>query len=376
MILDRYDEKTYTLPVWQGDTVYNEGVLFYNGRRRARLLFPIDEIISVRSFDLQTEYKEGEDFFVEDGELVLSDKTGIPVWEIDPLTKTPNCHVFPAREEGLFLYDTCGIKMREMTVCVTYKHSKTFSDGYSGKGVPSLREKIPQIFEKLERGEQLNIMLNGDSNYTSWGCSGGYAEERFFDRTDTGSFYTVGLNVPPYSPPWFDMFISVLRKMYPKAEINVDNISMGGVDARWASEHLSARLKLAKHRPDIIFVGYGVNDLCGGATPETYKKHNIEIAEKIRSDENGNPDTVCVFVSPHICNTDAKCYPTEVFLEYEKMLEEICGELENCVPIRLTSFSYDIAKCKKPLDRLENNINHMMDFSGRMFAQIFIESMR
>lgn len=376
MIINRYDEQTYTVPVWQGDTVYNEGVLFYRGRKSARLLFPIDEVISLRSFDLQTEYVEGKDFFIEDGKLHICEGGGIPVWDIEPLTEKPNCHVFPAKKEGLFLYDTCGIKMRQMTVCVTYKHSKTFADGYSGAGVLSLRDKLPQIFEKLERGETVNIMLNGDSNYTSWGCSGGYSENRFFDRTDTGSFYTVGLNVPPYSPSWFDMFISVLRKMYPKATINVDNISMGGVDARWASEHLSARLKLSKNRPDIIFLGYGVNDLCGGATAATYKKHNLDIIDKIRSDENGNPDTACVLVSPHICNPDAACYPTEVFLEYEKMLEEICAERENCAPIKLTSFSFDIAKCKQPLDRLENNINHMMDFSGRMFAQIFIESMR
>ena len=376
MILDRYDLETYTLPVWEGDTVYNEGVLCYRGRRRARLLYPIDEVISLRSFDLQTVYKEGKDYYVENGELVLTENTEIPVWDIEPLTEKPNCHVFPSKKEGLFLYDTCGIKMRQMTVCVTYKHSKVFPDGYSGRGVESLRAKLPQIFEKLEKGETVNIMLNGDSNYTSWGCSGGYAEDRFFDRTDTGSFYTVGLNVPPYSEPWFDMFISVLRERFPKAKINVDNISMGGVDARWASEHLSARLKLSKHRPDIVFYGYGVNDLCGGASAATYKKHNLELIDKLRADENGNPQVACVMVSPHICNTDAKCYPTEVFLEYEKMLEEICEERENCAQIKLTSFSYDIAKCKRPLDRLENNINHMMDFSGRMFAQIFIESMK
>ncbi len=376
MIIDRYDEQTYTKPVWEGDTVYNEGVLFYRGRKKARLLFPIDEIISVRTFDLQTEFCEGVDFYVENGELVLCEGTNIPVWDIEPLTEKPNCHVFPAKKEGLFLYDTCGIKMRQMTVCVTYKHSKTFEDGYSGAGVSSIRERLPKIFEKLDRGETLNIMLNGDSNYTSWGCSGGYSEDRFFDRTDSGSFYTVGLNVPPYSPPWFDMFISVLRKMYPNATINIDNISMGGVDARWALEHLSARLKLSKNRPDIIFLGYGVNDLCGGVSPADYKEHNLGIIDKIRTDENGNPDTACVLVSPHICNTDAACYPTEVFLQYEKMLEEICNERENCAPIKLTSFSFDISKCKQPLDRLENNINHMMDFSGRMFAQIFIESMR
>ncbi len=376
MIIDRYDEKTYTTPVWEGDTVYNEGVLFYRGRKKARLLFPIDEVISLRNFDLQKEYREGEDFKIENGELVLCEGGNIPVWDIEPLTEKPNCHVFPAKKEGMFLTDTCGIKIRENTVCVTYKHSKTFEDGYSGKGVPSLREKLPELFKKLDNGETVNIMLNGDSNYTSWGCSGGYSEDRFFDRSDTGSFYTCGLNVPPYSPPWFDMFISVIRKMYPKAEINIDNISMGGVDAQWASAHLAARLKLSKHKPDVVFYGYGVNDLCGGASVEKYKKYSLELVDKVRNDENGNPNAACVMVSPHICNTDAACYPTDIFLEYEKALGEICSERENCAQIELTSFSYDISKCKKPLDRLENNINHMMDFSGRMFAQIFIESMR
>ena len=35
MVLDRYDEKTYMLPFWEGDTVYHDGVLFYRGRKKA-----------------------------------------------------------------------------------------------------------------------------------------------------------------------------------------------------------------------------------------------------------------------------------------------------------------------------------------------------
>ena len=74
MVLDKYDEKTYMHPFWQGDTVYHDGVLFYRGRRSARLLYPIDEIISVRSFDLQREFEEGKDFVVSNGEIVLTDE--------------------------------------------------------------------------------------------------------------------------------------------------------------------------------------------------------------------------------------------------------------------------------------------------------------
>lgn len=376
MVLDRYDEQTYCLPFWEGDSVYHDGVLFYRGRRRARMLYPIDEIISVRSFDLKTEYEQGKDYEVIDGELVLTDDTTIPVWDIEPFVETPTRHVFPVKDSPLFLTETCGVKMRQMTVCVSYKHSKTFPDGYSGNGVESLRGSLPEIFKKLDNGGTLNIMLYGDSTYTSWGCSGGYSEDRFFDATDTGSFYACGVSVPPYSPPWFDMFHSVLQKMYPKATINIDNISMGGKDSKWAAEHISARLKLSKNRPDIVFIGYGVNDSCGGMSAEDYKKNTTDIVNILRNDENGNSDVACVLVSPHTCNNYAECYPEERFFAYEKMLEEIAGEQENAAVIKLMSLSYDMAKCKLPLDRLENNINHCMDMGGRMFAQAFIESMR
>lgn len=376
MVLDRYDEKTYMHPFWEGDTVYHDGVLFYRGRRSARLLYPVDEIISVRSFDLQTEYEEGKDFIISNGEIVLTDNTSIPVWDIEPFTEEPQRHIFPVRDSDLFLTETCGIRMRENTVCVTYKHSKTFADGYSGAGIASLRESLPQLFDLLEGGGKVNILLYGDSNYTSWGCSGGYAENRFFDASDTGSFYTVGVNVPPYSPPWFDMFLSCLQKLYPQTEITMENISMGGVDSRWAAEHFSARLKLKKNRPDVVLFGYGVNDLCGGMSADDYKKYNEELARFVRSDENGNENALCVYVSTHTCNNFAKCYPVEEFFKYEEKLVELSREIANAGVIKLQSLSYDMSKCKLPLDRLENNINHCMDMGGRVIAQAVLEAFR
>ena len=376
MILDRYDEELFCKPFWEGDTVFHDGVLFYKGRTRARMLYPIDEIISVRSFDLQTEYKEGKDFVVIDGEMVLTDDTSIPVWDVEPFTKEPQRHIFPVRGSDLFLTETCGIKIREKTVYVTYKHSATFEDGYSGAGVESLREKLPWVFERLEGGGTLNILLYGDSTYTSWGCSGGYSEDRFFDASDTGAFYTVGVNVPPYTPPWFDMFESVLKKMYPKAIINIDNISMGGKSADWAVEHLNARMKLSKNRPDVVLFGFGVNDLCGGIPTEEYKANNLKLIELLRSDENGNADAACIMVSPHTCNNFAECYPAEGFADYEKALLQIADEVDNTAVIKLHSLSYDMSKCKLPLDRLENNINHCTDIGGRMFAHAVIESFR
>ena len=94
MILDRYDEETYTLPLWKGNFIYHEDILFFRNRKSARLLYPIDRIISVRSYDLQTEFTEGTDYTVKDGELYITENSAIPVWDIEPFTSKPDSHVF------------------------------------------------------------------------------------------------------------------------------------------------------------------------------------------------------------------------------------------------------------------------------------------
>lgn len=75
----RYDHTTYTLPLWQGDTVYNETVMFV-GNSGVPLLYKAEKIIAVLGYDLKTEYVEGEDYLLKDGKLYLTENTRIPVF--------------------------------------------------------------------------------------------------------------------------------------------------------------------------------------------------------------------------------------------------------------------------------------------------------
>ncbi len=65
--MERYDLDRYILPVWQGDTVYFETVLFVGETDSAPLLYPIKEIIGVYNYGLQIEYKLGVDYEIRDG---------------------------------------------------------------------------------------------------------------------------------------------------------------------------------------------------------------------------------------------------------------------------------------------------------------------
>ena len=374
MVLDRYDEATFLLPFWQGDTVYHEDVLFYKGRKSARLLYPIDEIISVRSYDLKTEYEDGKDFFIKDGELYIADGGNIPVFDAEPFTSAPQRHIFPVRESRLFLTETCGIRMRNTALAVSYRHSKVWENGYSGKGVPSLKNKLPKLFSRLENGEEVNILLYGDSMSTAWGSSGGYSVDRFFDATNSGTCYETGISTPPYTPPWCDMFVSALSKKYPRATINLDNLSLGGKGSQWGADNISARLKLSKHKPDLVLIGFGINDSCGGVPVSDYKRYTSQIIENIKKDVNGNEEAFFVPFSCHSCNENAECYSPLRFEQYEESLCELEKEYDNTAAVRLYSLFSDMARCKEPFDRLENNINHTLDMGGRVYAQALIES--
>ena len=57
---DHFDLETYMKPIWLGDTIYNETVVFVGQNDLGKLLYPVEEIISVTSYDLKTVYEDME----------------------------------------------------------------------------------------------------------------------------------------------------------------------------------------------------------------------------------------------------------------------------------------------------------------------------
>ena len=69
-IYDKYDLDSYMSPIWSGNVVHNETVMFVGIDDKASLLYDADRIFSVRSYDLSVEYVEGVDYDYVDGKLV------------------------------------------------------------------------------------------------------------------------------------------------------------------------------------------------------------------------------------------------------------------------------------------------------------------
>jgi hypothetical protein len=81
--MQKYSLEKYLLPIWQGDTVYNETVLFVGEEDVAQLLYPIKEIVSVYDYGLQTEYFVNKDFIIDNGKIKRVKGGNMPYIPID-----------------------------------------------------------------------------------------------------------------------------------------------------------------------------------------------------------------------------------------------------------------------------------------------------
>lgn len=86
--LSAYAESAFSMeevlvPVWEGTTSYMESVFPVaekNGEvKPIGLLYPIEEVLEIKSASLKITYEKGVDYTVQDGKLVITPNSKIPV---------------------------------------------------------------------------------------------------------------------------------------------------------------------------------------------------------------------------------------------------------------------------------------------------------
>ena len=112
-------------PIFYGNTIKNETVMFLDKGDTKTLLYPIDEIISVTSYDGRKVYKEGVDYSIVNGKLKVLENSSIPC-----MTKAK---YYNANTNYMTKYNGQMVKtywgefvMDDWQICVNYKH-KTLS---------------------------------------------------------------------------------------------------------------------------------------------------------------------------------------------------------------------------------------------------------
>lgn len=363
MIDTRYDLKTYLYPLWKGSTVYNE-TLWFAGSQVANLMYAPETVLSVRSYDLATEYQENVDFVVDGKTLVLTAGSKIPYLKENQFYRErPNNSMIPVQHrDGGYVYANEGTDISSQQVVVTYTHS----DGVEWNVPEYCGDKLPKTMQKLENGEDIKILFYGDS-------------------ITVGANSSEFLKYGPRAESYANMVKSYIAKRYPSAKISFTNNAVGGTDSNWgidrptgiagidnleAAEGSHFTKRVLNVNPDLLFIAYGMNDQ--ESYPVNYEANIGEMIERVRAQ---NPNVEIVLVSGMIANPDTYFHNKDYY-EFQQALFRLANKYSNVgvAPV-YNSVTSLYATGKRFTDCTANNVNHPNDFMMRVYAQTVICAM-
>ncbi len=395
--LTKYNADVYDNPVWEGDTVYQEAVMFYNTsdgyvKTTKQLLYPIEDVISVRSADLKTWYVKGVDYEINaNGEMVWLEGGKMPIYtgafttaqvegEASAYYTTDATHGLVALNDQTH---------EKHTVYVTYKHSDTWGAiGYSAETPDNQGYDMGSFYEKLAANEAIDVLVYGDSTATGLSSTGAQIGYDLFDLS--GNVMTRATGIGIKAPTFFEQATAALiQKANSTSEVNYYNLAYGGKDSSWGKTSLADRVGYMNTYygegvvdPDLIYVKFAANDTWN--TAANYKANMQSIVSQLKE---LYPNATIILVSGKVNNQRTWLYDvdntgiyrpsTHASLQnnshaHEQALVEIADANTNCIVAKTTSVWEDIVQSKDEEDYLSNNINHANDFWAMVTAQVIV----
>ena len=340
-------------PVWEGNSVYEETFLPVqpkgsdkNAPLTVSLLYRADEILSVTMLNRSLTFAEGIDYVLQDdGTLLLPAESAIErmAWDEYQISDEKSPYARFTCKDGGFVHFSEGAHFHNMAYCVTYRHS----DGWDGFRPVSDPEKLPRTRALLKAGKPINFCFFGDSITTGANSSG-------------------KIGAVPFTPMFPILTVQALEEKYG-SEIRYVNHAVGGTVSGWGCERLPVDYK--DEKPDIMFIGFGMNDASGHVKPEDFIAHIRTMTEQTLA---LNPD--CEFL---LCSTTLPNPLADQFVwdheTHEPLLAALCAEYgARAALVPMTSVHRTLLAKKHFWDMTGNNINHPNDFLARVYAQTIL----
>lgn len=347
-------------PFYTGNVIYNESVLLIkgdDGKAVGKLQFKPVRILSVRDFTLKKEYDLSL-FGVSGRTLTVNDPDRVTYLTEKNLQGLE-------MPEGFYLKNSVKEMTNTLTDCVLMAGAVyTESPFYYGKQIyvsyvydtkdlnTSLyatykTSVLPKTQAKLAFGDSLKICATGDSVMEGCSSSGRFNREPFMDNFMT-------------------LTVQELKRAYSNENITLSNQAVGGMASGWGAKDAQT-LKLANEHPDLLYIHFGINDLGSQNSAESYY---INI-KKIIDDVHGvNPDCEVVLIKAFNANPDI--YDQAGFERYWKKLDQLASENANVYTLDMFSQSLALINAKDYYSVTGNGINHVNDFSARLYAMNMI----
>jgi len=336
-------------PFWKSKTMRGEALFFAQRKAgeplEARLLFPPEAVVSVRSATGEVTYEEGKDYALDKaaGVVRLLPGSRIP-------SKMPE-EMYPPADSKLpkissrkgdpktHLIWSEGSFFHKLQVEVTYTHAAGLWPGYVPKFAGAA---LPGTLKKLRAKEPLKLCMAGDS------ISAGYNASKL-------------TKAPPLMPCYGELVALGLEKAWG-SKVTFANFAVGG----WTSDNgLAAIGKVAAEKPDLVIIAFGMND--SGKAPAKYAANIRAMMEEVRKT---SPGAEFVLVASMLPNPEWSATRSESFPPFRDELAKLCGN--GAALADLTAVWAEMMKRKSFHDLTGNGVNHPNDFGHRLYAQVIL----
>ena len=370
------DLKDIMQNVFSGTTSMTETVMFIDKGDVKSLLFPIESIVTVTSYDGKTTYEEGKDYVIEDGKLKVTENSSIRCITSAVYYNYAGSLIHKNGKE-LYWGES---QMKQWQVCVTYTHADNW-DGY----LQTARLDVYKDFvKKLVDGEDVTVFFYGDS--ITWGACSTFAEgvqpkqgayPMLFVQALADLFgYTVkyantGLaaSMPCHPVPTTDYVAG------DRGTITYVNTAIGGWTSTDGITYFDKFVaeQIEKYGCDLFVLAFGMND--GGVPATTTQANDKTIIDRLFAI---NPDAAVMILStmtPH-SGTDWDSNNTKGQEKQLLLLARNYRDEGKAVAVAcMNSVSKEVQKHKTFNDYAGNNINHPNDWFYRVYAQTLLQTL-
>ena len=339
-------------PLFSGSVMTNETVLFMGTDDAAPLMYRADEILSVTSFDLKTNYVEGVDWTFDAATHTIRPTANTRMPYYTEAEWYPESGRFACNVPGkAYVFFSEGSVISLHQVCVTYRHS----DSWEGPAPCDDSAAFTPMLAELAARQGGKTLFYGDSITTGANSSG-----------------RIGFD--PYIPSWPEQVHAEIVAATGNTGLEYVNTAVGGKNTQWGLDNVQERV--IAYAPDFVLIAFGMNDTLSAAD---YSSKHEAMVNAIHA---ALPNAAVMLVSPMVPNLETTSLASRgtLFPQYEQELVALVAKFRaagfariGCASVN-TMHAAVLAK-KRFRDMTGNNVNHCNDFSARIYRDTILAAM-
>ena len=362
--------------IFAGTTSVKETVMFIDKGDVKELLYPIESIVSVTSYDGKTTYQEGKDYVIEDGKLKVTADSSIKVITSAKYYNHAGS-LISMNGKPIFWGES---QVKQWQISVTYTHA----EGWEGYAQESQLEVYQDFVKKLIAGEDVTVFFYGDS--ITWGACSTFAEGVQPKQGAYAMLFTEALaDLFGYKVKYVNtgLVASMACHTVPTTEygtgergtITYVNTAIGGWNSNDGVSNYDKFVKqqVEKYGCDLFVLGYGMND---GGMAATQTKANTKTM--IDAMYEINPDVAVMIVStmtPHSGSNWDHASIQQQERQFLNLAKNYRNDGKAVAVACVNSVSVAVQEHKTFNDYSGNNINHPNDWFYRVYAQTLLQTL-